>query len=57
MASLICRFSAQRFLARLGLGRFFLVVGAALAVPVPDLGDRDRMDGVAVAAVAAPDSR
>jgi hypothetical protein len=45
---------AQRFLACLALGQFLLVVGAALAVPVADLGDRDHMDGVVEAAVAAP---
>jgi hypothetical protein len=45
---------AQRFLAGLALGQFLLVVGAARAVPVTDLGDRDHMDGVVEAAVAAP---
>jgi hypothetical protein len=30
----------ERFLVRLPLGQLLLVIGAAVAVPVPDLGDR-----------------
>jgi hypothetical protein len=43
----------QRFLVRLSLGRLLLVIRAAAAVPVPDLGDRGHVDGVVDAAVAA----
>src|SRR6516162_3646906 len=53
MASLICRFSAGP-LSGLAFGPFLVVVGAAGAVLVADLGDRGHMDGVVEAAVAAP---
>src|SRR5262249_11409199 len=36
------------------LGQFFVVAGAAVAVPVVDLGDRGHVDGVAVPPVPAP---
>ena len=45
---------AQRFFAGLALGQLLVVVGAARAVPVTDLGDRGHVDRVAVPAVAAP---
>jgi hypothetical protein len=38
---------------RLPLGQLLLVIGAAVAVPVPDLGDRGHVDGVVDAPVAA----
>jgi hypothetical protein len=45
--------AAQRLLVGLPLGELALVVGAAVAVLVPDLGDRGHMDGMVEAAVAA----
>ena len=45
---------AERFLAGLALGSFLVVVGAAVAVPLPDLGDGGHVDGVVEAPVAAP---
>ena len=38
---------------RLSLGQLLLVIGAAVAVPVPDLGDRGHVDGMVDAPVAA----
>src|SRR6266516_583367 len=43
----------ERFFVRLTLGYFLVVVGAAVAVLVPDLGDRGHVDRVVDAAVAA----
>jgi hypothetical protein len=43
----------ERFLVRLPLGQLLLVIGAAVAVPVPDLGDRGHVDGMVDAPVAA----
>jgi hypothetical protein len=37
---------AESFLAGLALGSFLVVVGAAIAAPVADLGDRSHVDGV-----------
>jgi len=45
---------AEGFLAGLAFGSFLVVVGAAVAVPVADLGDRGHVDGVVHPAVAAP---
>src|SRR5215472_8328215 len=45
---------AQRFFGRLALGPFLVVAGAALGVPVADLGDRGHVDRVVEAAVTAP---
>jgi hypothetical protein len=45
---------AQGFFGCLALGQLLVVVGAALAVPVADLGDRCRVDGMAVPPVPAP---
>jgi hypothetical protein len=44
---------AQRLFGRLALGDLFVVVGAAVAVLVADLGDRGHVDGVVQAAVPA----
>ena len=55
MALLICRFSERR--ASFGVlpsASFLVVVGAALAVPVADLGDRGHVDGVVEPPVPAP---
>jgi len=46
--------AAQRFFAGLALGQLLVVVGAARAVLVPDLGDRGHVDRVVEPAVAAP---
>jgi hypothetical protein len=46
--------AAQGFLAGLAFGQFLVVIGAARAVLVADLGDRGHMDRVVEAAVAAP---
>jgi hypothetical protein len=43
----------ERFFVRLALGQLLLVAGAAVAVLVPDPGDRGHVDGVVDAAVAA----
>src|SRR5215471_757319 len=43
----------ERFFVRLTLGYFLVVAGAAVAVLVPDLGDRGHVDRVVDAAVAA----
>ena len=43
----------ERFLVRLSLGQLLLVIGAAVAVPVPDPGDRGHVDRVVDAPVAA----
>ena len=43
----------ERLFARLALGCFLVVVSAAVAVLVPDLGDRGHVDRVVDAAVAA----
>ena len=54
MASLIRRLrDRSASLCVLPSASFLLVVGAAVAVPVPDLGDRGHVDGVVDAAVAA----
>jgi len=45
---------AQGFLAGLALGQLLVEVGAALAVPVADLGDRGHVDGVVEPPVPAP---
>jgi hypothetical protein len=45
---------AQGFFAGLAFGPFLVVVGAARAVLVPDLGDRGHVDRVVEPAVAAP---
>ncbi len=45
---------AEGFFGGLALGEFLAVVGAVLAVPVADLGDRGHVDGVVEAAVPAP---
>jgi len=45
---------AQRFFGGLALGQLLVVVGAARAVPVADLGDRGHVDGVVEPPVAAP---
>ena len=45
---------AQGFFAGLAFGHFLVVVGAAGAVLVADLGDRGQVDGVVDPAVAAP---
>jgi hypothetical protein len=45
---------AQGFFGRLAFGQFLVVVGAALAVPVADLGDRGHVDGVVEPPVPAP---
>jgi hypothetical protein len=44
---------AERFFAGLALGDLLLEVGAAVAVGVPDLGERGHVDGVVEAPVAA----
>src|SRR5215831_10260214 len=46
--------AAQGLFAGLAFGQFLVVVGAARAVPVADLGDRGHVDGVVDPAVAAP---
>jgi hypothetical protein len=46
--------AAQGLFGSLAFGQFRVVAGAARAVPVPDLGDRGHVDGVAGPAVAAP---
>ena len=46
--------AAQGFFAGLAFGPFLVVVGAAGAVLVADLGDRGHVDRVVEAAVAAP---
>src|SRR5262249_28233203 len=46
--------AAQGFLAGLALGWLLREVGAAVAVPVADLGDRGHVDGVVEPSVAAP---
>jgi hypothetical protein len=43
----------QRLLGCLALGYFLVVVGAAAAVPVADLGDRGHVYGVVEASVPA----
>ena len=48
---------AQGLFGGLALGQFLVVVGAALAVAVADLGDRGHVDGVVEPAVPAPLSR
>jgi hypothetical protein len=45
------------FFVRLALGYLGVVVSAALAVPVPDLGDRGHVDRVVDAPVPRSDSR
>ncbi len=45
---------SQGLFGGLALGQLLVVAGAALAVPVADLGDRGHVDGVAVPAVPAP---
>ena len=45
---------AQRLFRGLALGDLLVVIGAALAVPVADLGDRGHVDGVVQPAVSAP---
>jgi hypothetical protein len=45
---------AECFFGGLALGQFPLVVGAAVAVALADLGDRGHVDGVVEAPVAAP---
>jgi len=44
---------SQRFPGGLALGCFLVVAGAAVAVPVADLGDRGHVDGVVEAPVSA----
>jgi hypothetical protein len=44
----------EGFLGGLAFGELAVVVGAAVAVAVPDLGDRGHVDGVVQAAVPAP---
>jgi hypothetical protein len=44
----------QGFFAGLALGQLLVVAGAALAVPVADLGDRGHVDDMVEAAVSAP---
>ena len=44
----------QRLFGGLALGQLLVVVGAAVAVPVADLGDRGHVDGVVEAPVPAP---
>jgi hypothetical protein len=46
--------AAQGLFGSLAFGQLPLVVGAALAVPVADLGDRGHVDGVVEPPVAAP---
>ena len=43
----------ERLFVRFSLGQLLLVVGAAFAVLVAELGDRGHVDGVVDAAVAA----
>src|SRR6516165_7018125 len=45
--------AAERLLVRLALSQLLVVVGPALAVLVPDLGDRGHVDRVVEPAVAA----
>src|SRR5690348_15551700 len=45
---------AQGLLGGLALGELLVVVSAALAVPLADLGDRGHVDGVVEVAVPAP---
>jgi hypothetical protein len=45
--------ASEGLLVALALGHLAVVVGAALAVPVPDLGDRGHVDGVVEMAAAA----
>src|SRR5262249_56835063 len=45
--------AAERLLVRLALGQLLVVVGPALAVLMPDLGDRGHVDRVVESAVAA----
>jgi hypothetical protein len=45
---------AQGLFGGLALGQFLVVVGAAFAVPVADLGDRGHVDGVVDPPVPAP---
>jgi hypothetical protein len=53
MASLTRRLRDRSASLCLTLGYFLVVAGAALAVLVPDLGDRGHVDCVVDAAVAA----
>jgi hypothetical protein len=43
----------ERFLVRLSLGQLLVVIGPAVAVPVPDLSNGGHVDGVVDAPVAA----
>ena len=45
---------AQGLFRGLALGQLLVVIGAALAVPVADLGNRGHVDGVVEPAVPAP---
>ena len=45
---------AQRLFRGFAFGQFLVVVGAALGVPVADLGDRGHVDGVVEPPVPAP---
>jgi hypothetical protein len=47
----------ERFLVRLSLGQLLVVIGPAVAVPVPDLSNGGHVDGVVDAPAAAQDSR
>ena len=51
------RAQGRRAPASLALGELAVVVGAPVAVAVPDLGDRGHVDGVAGPPVPVPGSR